>query len=128
MTINIVGIVLGFFLACWGLFHQLIVGGAATMFKDISENEARLFVMSWVAQGGFMTFAGLAPAVMLLLHGPYTEGVQTICILSGIALVLLSVHVFATGFKSHLKPIRIGAVLELTYGVYLLGYVLYLSF
>lgn len=118
--LKVFAITLGLILATWGLFHQLIVGGAATMFKNITEHEARLFVMSWVAQGAFMSFSGLLVALMIFFHGIYNEAVHTMLIISGIAMVLLSLHVLVSGFRTTVKPIRIGAIIELITGVYIL--------
>lgn len=119
-VLEIVGVVMGVVLAGWGLFHQLIVGGAATIFKNVTEKEARLFVMSWVAQGAFMTFVGIVCAVLLLFFGVLSGPVQIVLILSGVAMILLSAHVFVTGYSTHIGPIRTGAVLELIYGAYLI--------
>ncbi|MCE9596884.1 MAG: hypothetical protein K8S54_02865 [Spirochaetia bacterium] len=113
------GIFLGVILAGWGVFHQLIVGAAASLMKHPDDNEGKLFVMSWVAQGGFMTFLGIVPATMLFLYGISPPAVHTVLTLSALALLLLSGHVFLTGISTHLKPIQIGAVLELIYGVFL---------
>lgn len=125
--LQITAIVLGLLLATWGLFHQLIVGGAATMFKNITEDEARLFVMSWVAQGAFMSFSGLLVAMMVFFHGIYDEAVGTMLIITGIAMILLSMHVLVSGYKTTVKPIRIGAVIELITGTYLLLLVIFVQ-
>ena len=115
-----IGIILGFGLAGWGLFHQLIVGGSISLFPGLSDRGARVLVMGWVAQGAFMSFLGVLSAVMMLLHDVFTPEVHTVLIMSGIAMLFLAGHVYVTGFKTHMKPIRIGAVLELVYGAYLL--------
>lgn len=116
-VLEILGILTGIVLAAWGLFHQLIVGAAATMFKNMSENEARLFVMTWVSQGAFMSFTGLVGAVLLFFYGLQSAPVQIVLLLSGLAMLLLSGHVFVTGYRTHVGPIRTGAVLELIFGV-----------
>lgn len=116
---------LGAALALWGLFHQLIVGGAVTNFKNIGETEARLFIMGWVAQGAFMTFAGILPPVLILFFGPEDPAAHVAALLSGVALVFLAIHVFVTGFVSHWRPIQIGAILELAHGIALLAYALF---
>ncbi len=120
-VLEIAGVVISLVLAGWGFFHQLIVGGAATIFKNVSEKEARLFVMSWVAHGAFMSFVGVISAVLLLFFGLLSGPVQIVLILSGVAMILLSAHVFVTGYGTHIGPVRTGAVLELIYGVYLIA-------
>ncbi len=115
--LEILGIVAGSTLAAWGLFHQLIVGAAATMFKDMSEKEARLFVMTWVAQGAFMSFTGILTAVLLFFYGLQSGPVQITLLLTGMAMILLSGHVLVTGYRTHVGPIRTGAVLEMIFGI-----------
>jgi len=119
VTFKIFGIALGIILAAWGVFHQLIVGGAAATIKHPEESEARLFVMSWVAQGGFMTLLGILPATMLFFYGISPAPVHTVLVLCALALILLSSHVVLTGLSTHLRPIQIGAILEMTYGLFL---------
>ncbi len=121
---EIVGIILGLLLALLGLFHQLIVGGAVSMIKDSGAVEARIFIMTWVSQGAFMSFCGLLPAVLLFFYGAMLQSVQTVMLLTGVALILLSIHVFVSGFKSHIKPVQLGAVIQLFYGFYLLSFVI----
>jgi hypothetical protein len=116
--LEILGILMGVILAAWGLFHQLIVGAAATMFKNMNENEAHLFVMTWVSQGAFMSFVGILAAVLIFLYGILAPPVQIALLLSGVAMLLLSGHVFLTGYSSHVGPIRTGAVMELIFGLY----------
>ena len=112
---------LGVILASWGLFHMLIVGGAVTIFKNIEENEARILIMGWVAQGGFMAFLGIVPPLLLWLFGMHQEIVRVMMALCGASLLLLATHVFASGYSTHIKPIRIGAILMLTYGIFLVA-------
>ena len=119
---------MGVILASWGLFHQLIVGGAITIFKNIEENEARLFIMGWVAQGGFMVFLGIVPPLLIWLFGMQQEVVRTIMAINGASLLLLGAHVFFTGFSTHIKPIRIGAILSATYGFSLISALILPSF
>lgn len=115
---------IGVLVAAWGLFHQLIVGGAVTAFRNITENEARLFIMGWVAHGALISLSGLLPVVLILFYGALSAPVQTTLLLCGIATLFLALHVFLSGYSTHFKPIRIGAVLNLVYGVYLLVFVL----
>lgn len=114
------GIVLGLVLAFWGLFHQLIVGSAASMFKGLGSTELRIVVMSWVAQGAFLSFCGVLSSVLLFFHGLNSAAVQTALLLCGTALIFLSIHIYISGIKKHLRPLRIGAFLQLFYGIYLL--------
>ena len=81
--------------------------------------------MSWVAQGGFMSFCGLLPATLLLSYGLSYQAVHTTLLLSGVALILLAIHVFMTGFfQCKIRPLRVGAIVELVYGLYLVTIVI----
>ncbi|MBI3394316.1 MAG: hypothetical protein HY042_00625 [Spirochaetia bacterium] len=118
--LEIITLCLGTLLSAWGIFHQLIVGGAVTMLKLPAETDNRLFVMSWVAHGAFMTFAALLPCAMIVFHGVYAGAAHTVFAFSGAALIFLSGHVMVSGYKSHVRPIQIGAVLEGIFGIYLI--------
>ena len=118
------GIALGIVTALWGFYHQLIVGSTASLFTKNSAREVRMFVMSWTAQGSFISFCGLLPASLLFFHGAMFGAVQTALLLSGAALILLSVHAFIIDFKQHILPIRLGAVLQFVYGLYLIFFVI----
>jgi hypothetical protein len=111
---------MGIVLASWGLFHMLIVGGAVTIFKNIEESEARIFMMGWVAQGGFLSFLGLTPPLLVWLFGMHQEIVRTTMGLCGVTLLMLSAHVYISGYSTHIKPIRIGTLLTTVYGFFLL--------
>ncbi|MCB1171953.1 MAG: hypothetical protein KDK39_00235 [Leptospiraceae bacterium] len=113
-------IILGLILAVWGLFHQLIVGGALMVFEDLNEQEARILIMSWVAQGAFMSFTGVVTALSLFFHGIMNEAVRTVIAITGVALLLMASHVFVSGYRIALKPVRVGAILELLTGAVLL--------
>lgn len=115
--LEILCILAGSVLAAWGLFHQLIVGAAATMFKDMSEKEARLFLMLWVSQGAFMTFVGVLNAVLIFFYGLLSHPVQISLLLTGVAMLLLSGHIVLTGYRTHVGPIRTGAIIQLSFGV-----------
>lgn len=123
--IEILIIILGLGFAGWGLFHQLIVGGAVTMYRELDDSASRIMVMSWVAQGAFMSFLGALSSVLVFFHGLRSDAVQTTLAMSSAALLFLAGHVFVSGYAAHLKPIRIGAVLSAGFGLLLLGSVLF---
>ena len=113
------GIALGLVLAFLGLFHQIIVGAAASMFSGLEGKEIRLVAMSWIAHGAFLSFCGILPAVLLFFHGLNSGAAQTSLLLNGAALIFLSIHVFISKLKGSLRPLKIEAYLQLLYGAYL---------
>ncbi len=119
--IKIIGIAFGIVISLWGLFHQLLVGQVASRLKNITVIEMRMFVMSWVAQGAFISFCGLLPSALLFFYDYEQPSVQMTLLLCGVALILLSVYVLIADFKQHIRPLRIGAILQLIYGLYLLA-------
>ena len=123
-VLEVLGIVIGLVLALWGLFHQLIVGSAVSLFSNTGSAELRIVVMSWVVQGAFLSFCGILPAVLLFFHGISSAAVQTALLLSGTALIFLSIHIYISDIKEHLRPLRIGAFLQLFYGIYLIIFVI----
>jgi hypothetical protein len=108
ITLVISGILLGM----WGLFHQLIVGGAVTMNPDADERYVRLFLMSWIAHGAYLSLAGFLPVVLLIFHDPLEPAVLTTSIILAFALTLLSVHVLVSARKFAITPVWIGLVLQ----------------
>lgn len=116
-------IVSGILLGMWGLFHQLIVGGAVTMNRDADERSARLFLMSWVAHGAYLSLAGFLTVALLIFHDPYDSAVLTTSIILAFALTLLSIHVVVTTLKYFITPVWIGFVLQSVHAVLL--YTLY---
>mgnify|MGYP001312148773 CR=1 FL=1 len=112
----------GILLGMWGLFHQLIVGGAVTMDPDIDERTVRLFLMSWITQGAYLSLTGFLPVVLLVFYQPYDEAVLTTCLVVAIALLILSLHVFATSRKFFITPITIGLTLQTIHSLILFVY------
>ncbi len=120
-VIMLLGVALGF----WGLFHQLIVGAAVTIYKNLDESASRIMVMTWVAQGAFMSFCGILSTTLVFLHGLRTDAVQTALIVCSAGMLFLSGHVFVSGYQTHLKPIRIGAVIGGVYSLTILAVILF---
>lgn len=112
-------IVLGVLMGCWGLFHQLIVGGVASLYR-ISGNEGKIIVLSWIAHGGYISFLGFLPAIQIFLHGIQNPGNVSMLVILEIALFLLIVHSFISGFKSHPRPVKIGIYLKILFFVNIL--------
>ncbi len=107
-------IILGTLMGCWGLFHQLIVGGVASLYR-ISGNEGKIIVLSWIAHGGYISFLGFLPALQIFLHGIHSPEVISMLIILEIALFLLIVHSFISGFKTHPRPVKIGIYLKILF-------------
>lgn len=116
-VLNYIVIGMGIILACWGLFHQLIVGGAVAMLGNPDEKEARVVIMAWVAQGAFMTFCGLLPLIFFIIYGYESPAYLTATLLAGLAMTILAVHVAVVGFATLVRPVQIGAVLEGVFGL-----------
>ncbi|MCB1171091.1 MAG: hypothetical protein KDK25_12180 [Leptospiraceae bacterium] len=114
--LNYIVIGTGILLACWGLFHQLIVGGAVAMLGNPEEKEARIVIMAWVAQGAFMTFCGLIPLIFFVFYGYEAPAYLTATLMAGLAMGILAVHVAVVGFATLVRPVQIGAVLEAVFG------------
>ncbi|MCB1138313.1 MAG: hypothetical protein KDK23_06120 [Leptospiraceae bacterium] len=114
--LNYIVIGTGILLACWGLFHQLIVGGAVAMLGNPDEKEARIVIMAWVAQGAFMTFCGLIPLIFFIFYGYESPAYLTATLMAGLAMCILAIHVAVVGFATLVRPVQIGAVLEAIFG------------
>ena len=118
--LELIGIILGIILAAWGLFHQLIVKSTVSLLHTVSPKNVRIVVMSWVAQGAYMSFTGILSSVILILYQIDLPVVHLILFMCSFAMLFLAGHVLITGFRAHMKPIRIGAFIEIIYGVYMI--------
>ncbi|EQA36830.1 hypothetical protein LEP1GSC047_3086 [Leptospira inadai serovar Lyme str. 10] len=100
-----------------GFIHQLIVGGAISVFQHPDERQSRLILMIWIATGGFMSFLGLLPTTLLLLFGPEPAPVKAALWTNFIALGFLAFHSIICGLKQLPKPLRVGFYFTLAFAV-----------
>lgn len=100
-----------------GFLHQLIVGGAISSFQHPDERQSRLILMIWIATGGFMSFLGLLPSVLLLLYGAEPEPVRAVLWTNTVALLFLTVHYVLCGVRHLPKPLRVGFYFTIFYAI-----------
>ncbi len=100
-----------------GFLHQLIVGGAISVFQHPDERQSRLILMIWITTGGFMSFLGLLPSVLLLLYGAEPEPVRAVLWMNTIALGFLGVHYILCGIRQLPKPLRMGFYFTIFYAI-----------
>ncbi|MCS7204736.1 MAG: hypothetical protein NZ853_03485 [Leptospiraceae bacterium] len=91
-------IIVGLILAGLGIFHQLIVGAIVTNI-DGDEKDLRLYLMSWISHGAYITFSGILPVILLFYHSTYEGAISTTLIVLGFALLILSIHIAITTLK-----------------------------
>ncbi|TGK01654.1 hypothetical protein EHO59_11110 [Leptospira semungkisensis] len=100
-----------------GFLHQLIVGGAISVFQHPDERQSRMILMIWIATGGFMSFLGLLPTVLLLLYGAEPEPVRAVLWTNTLALGFLAVHFVLCGVMRLPRPLRMGFYFTVAYAV-----------
>ncbi|WP_367897714.1 hypothetical protein AB3N61_12205 [Leptospira sp. WS58.C1] len=100
-----------------GFLHQLVVGGAISVFQHPDERQSRMILMVWIATGGFMSFLGLLPTVLLLLYGADSEPVKAVLWTNTLALCFLAVHFVLCGVIKLPRPLRIGFYFTISYAV-----------
>ena len=126
LALRIIGIVLGLVLTVYGVFHQLNAEKVLNRVKDKGNGLqdmqplSTMFTMTWIVQGAFISLCGLLPAILLLFHGISEQAVHTSLLLSGGALIFLAIHSWITNDKTSNPIIRVGGILELTYGTFLI--------
>ncbi|PJZ68625.1 hypothetical protein CH373_16650 [Leptospira perolatii] len=101
--------------AVHGFLHQLIVGGAIAVFQHPDERQSRLLLMVWIATGGFMSFMGLLPAVLLILYGIEPAPVKAVLWTNLLSLTFLCIHSILCGLRQLPKPVRVGFYLTVIF-------------
>lgn len=105
-------IVLSLAYAVHGLIHQLVVGGAISIYPGMNEKQTRLILMSWIATGAFMSFLGFIPAILIFFFHAYSPVMKSLLLLETIALLFLGIHIYLSGHSTHPKPVRIGMIMS----------------
>ncbi|MFN3603738.1 MAG: hypothetical protein ACK4UJ_03380 [Leptonema sp. (in: bacteria)] len=94
-----------------GVFHQLIVGGIVTRLIDAEEKDLRLYLMSWISHGNYITFLGILPIILFIFHSSYDPALKTTFFILAIAMIILSIHIAISGLKYKILPITLEFVL-----------------
>ena len=91
----------------WGVAHIIPTKSVVSGFGEISDDNRRIIVMEWVAEGVTLCFIGLLVLLVTVLIGaqnPMSVLVYRIC--AGM-LIVMAIWTSLTGARTSIIPIRI---------------------
>ncbi|GIX42336.1 MAG: hypothetical protein KatS3mg129_2069 [Leptospiraceae bacterium] len=115
-------IFIGILIAGLGIFHQLIVGGIVTRLIEAEEKDLRLYLMSWITHGAYVTLCGILPVVLLIFYPSYDASVLTTLFILAIAMTILVIHIGITGLKYKIIPITLEFISLTIYSILIFIY------
>ena len=121
-VIRLLIIGLGLIIGGIGIFHQLIVGGIVTRLTESDEKDIRLYLMSWITHGAYISLCGILPAILLIFYPYYEPSLFTTLFILAIAIVILIFHIGITGLKYKVIPITLEFILLIPYSILIFLY------
>ncbi len=109
----------------WGVAHIVPTKSVVSGFGEISDDNRRIIVMEWVAEGVTLCFIGLLVLLVTVLIGtqePLSALVYRIC--AGM-LIVMAIWTSLTGARTSIKPIKICPFVKATVAIlFILGSIL----
>jgi hypothetical protein len=121
-VIRLLIIALGLIIGSLGIFHQLIVGGIVTRLTEGDEKDIRLYLMTWITHGAYVSLCGILPAILLISYPYYEASLFTTLFILGIAIVILIIHIGITGLKYKIIPITLEFIVLIPYSILIFVY------
>ncbi len=123
--IKYIVIVLGIIITLLGLFHQIIVGGVVTRLLDSEEKDLRLYVMSWISHGAYLSFGGILGVILLVFHSPFDASLKTSIFILGFGMLFFSIHIGVSALKNQIMIITLEFLFSLFYSLSLFAFYLF---
>ena len=94
-------------IALWGIAHIAPTGGVVAGFGAISQDNRRIILMEWAAEGMALTFIGLLVLLITALHGSEDSVSLSVYRISGVMLLVMAAWTLLTGARTSIVPIKI---------------------
>ncbi len=91
----------------WGIAHIAAMGPVVRGFAPLAEDNRRILIMEWIAEGLTLCFIGLIILLLTLTSGPDNPAAVLVYGLCAGMLVLMAFLTQLTGARSSIKPIKI---------------------
>ena len=109
----------------WGVTHIAPTRGVVAGFGTISQDNRRIILMEWVAEGLALAFIGLLVLLVTALHGPDDSVLRSVYRISAVMLLVMATWTLLTGARTSILPIKIcPAVKTAVAALFLVGSVL----
>ena len=91
----------------WGIAHIAPTRGVVAGFGAISQDNRRIILMEWAAEGLTLVFIGLLVLIITALHGPDDPVSLSVYRISAVMLLVMAVRTLLTGARTSIVPIMI---------------------
>lgn len=109
----------------WGVAHLIPTKSVIAGMGQISEDNRRLLLMGWIAEGLTLCFIGILVFLMTMLVGPQNPASEIVYRASYIMLALMAALTSNTGARTNIVPMKICPFVKMTVAVlFLLGTIL----
>jgi hypothetical protein len=106
----------------WGAAHIAPVSGVVRGFGDISADNRRIIMMTWVSEGMALCFIGAIVFIGALMYGIDDGGARIIYVASAAMLIVGAVWTALTGARTRVVPMKICPIVKIVAaGLFILG-------
>lgn len=109
----------------WGIAHLIPTRAVISGLGEISEDNRRLLIMGWIAEGLTLCFIGALVFLIILLVGRQNPASEIVTRASSIMLVLMAALTRNTGARTAIVPVKICPFVKMAVAVlFILGTIL----
>ena len=91
----------------WGIAHIIPVRGVVKSFEPVSEDNRRIILMEWLAEGLALCFIGALVGAVALISGPGNTVALLVYRLSAAMLICMAALTLFTGARTSILPMRL---------------------
>lgn len=94
-------------ITAWGIAHVAPTQGVLGGFGVISDDNRRIILMEWVAEGMALAFIGLLVLLVTAIHGSEDAVSASVYRISAAMLLVMAAWTALTGARTSILPIKI---------------------
>ncbi|MFC2072145.1 hypothetical protein ACFLUU_05475 [Chloroflexota bacterium] len=96
----------------WGIAHIVPTEAVVKGFGGISEDNARILAMEWVAEGVTLCFIGLLTLLVTIFGGSQNQVSAIVYRASAGMLVVMAIWTLLTGARTSILPIKVCPIVK----------------
>ena len=94
-------------ITAWGIAHIAPTKGVVAGFGAISQDNRRIILMEWAAEGLTLAFIGLLVLLITAIHGSEDAVSLSVYRICGAMLLVMAAWTLLTGARTSIVPIKI---------------------
>jgi len=99
-------------IALWGVAHIAPTRAVVAGFGAISQDNRRIILMEWTAEGLTLAFIGLLVLLVTALHGTANPVSHSVYRMSAAMLLVMAAWTLLTGARTSIVPIKICPIVK----------------